>query len=547
MDVTTPPQTDRLIVRHDLRVVRTVALDVDSLTIGRSGHCDVVLDHDAVSRYHARVERHEAAWHVVDNDSANGVLVNGRREREAPLKPGDVVEIRPFAMNYLGAGGDEAGSGDRSVHLSDSDLVPTIVRGPDQSTRDFKQRLEDLYLLSGLVIRRKDNGTFWQKIHGALGRSLSADRCVLVGVDPAAGLFRLAPNARGAECGSPLELSRSVLREVIESGRALLIRSVSRDEKFAEARSLAMSAVGSVICVPVIVAGQTRAVVYADRHHAAPPFEADDLDFVIAAVDLAATAVGMDELQAGARELSRVRGRIETAREMQEILLPHPIPQPSWGQVAGRNYPADQMSGDIYDVFIDAAGRLVLSVADVAGKGVPAAFVTAILQDSLRQSAAHLDDLGEIVQRINASMGRYSTTGCFATMVVCRWSASGDAVEIANAGHHAPLWVDASGKVEAFPERVGLILGFSETWEGRVVRRDARSDVAMLLSSDGATEAVDAEKREYGLSRLGQRLAALRDEDAEAIVAGLLDDVRQYCSPREPADDVTLLGVKRTP
>ena len=536
---------DRLVIRHDLRLIGTVELGEDPLTLGRSPSCGVVLSHDGVSRDHARVEKRGDEYCVVDNGSANGVLVNGQRVKEARLTPGDVIEIRPFAMNYLAGDPAEPGAMDQSVSLASRSPMPTIVRDVTQAGQVIKQRLEDLYAMSRLVIQREDNGSFWHTIYAALHRSLSADRCVLVGIDEVAGIFRLAPRSRTSDANSPLELSRSVLQEVVESGQGLLIQDVAQDEKFAAAQSLAVSAVGSVICAPVVVEGRTRAVVYADRHHTRPPFQADDLDFVIAAVDMAATAVGMDELNVRAKELSRVQGRIEAAREMQEMLLPLPVPQPDWGQVAGRNYPADQMSGDIYDVLIDAAGRLVVSIADVSGKGVPAAFVTAIVQDTLRQSMAYLDDLGEIVQRINASMSTYTATGCFVTMVICRWSPSGDAVEIANAGHHAPLWVDGDGKVEPFPEGVGLILGFSPTWNGEIVRRDTATDVALLLSSDGATEARDQAGNELGLSGLSDRLSALHERTADGIVAGLLDEVKAYCAPREPRDDVTLLAVKR--
>jgi sigma-B regulation protein RsbU (phosphoserine phosphatase) len=253
----------------------------------------------------------------------------------------------------------------------------------------------------------------------------------------------------------------------------------------------------------------------------------------------------MDELQAGAKELSRIQGRIQAGREVQEILLPSPIPQPDWGQVAAVNYPADKMSGDIYDVFLDAAGRLVVSVADVSGKGVPAAFVTAIIQDALRQAASHLEDLGDIIRRVNAAMTSYSATGCFATMVVCRWSSDGHTVEIANAGHHAPLWVDSAGRAEPFPERVGLILGFDANWLGEVVTRDASSDEAMLLSSDGATEARNPDGQDLELSGLGECFARRHDQDAQTIVTGLLDDVKRYSAPSEPRDDVTFLVVKR--
>ncbi len=537
---------DRLIVRHDLRLVKTVELKAGSYTVGRSSQCDITLGHDAVSRHHARFERRSDGWYVIDTDSANGVLVNGQRIQESRLLPGDVIEIRPFSMNYLAEHGTRHANGDRSVTFAGRSVTPTIVRDVARAAHvPVKQRLEDLYALSRLLIRRTEDGTFWPRVHAALQRSLAADRCVLVGVDSSAGMYRLAPRARSTEDQAPLELSRSVLNTALESGQALLIQNVNQDSRFAAAQSLAISATRSVICAPIMVQGRARAAVYADRRHSQPPFDEDDLDFVVAAVDLASTAVEMDELHVSARELSRVHGRIEAAREMQKLLLPNPLPQPTWGRVAARNYPADQMSGDTYDAFLDKAGRLVVSLADVAGKGVPAAFVTAMLQDALRQCAVYLDNLGDIMQRLNESMCTYNTAGRFATMVVCRWSPDGNVVEIANAGHHAPLWVRRSGHVEAFPERVGLILGYDARWIGEIVHRDASTDIIMLLSSDGATEARSPDDNEYGLCHLADRLAKLHREDAEDIANGLLGDVRSFCSPREPMDDVTLLIVKR--
>lgn len=534
---------ERLIIRNELRVIDTVPLKGENLTVGRLGTCDIPLPHSGVSRKHARLERRGDGWHIVDNGSANGTRVNGRQVIQTRLVPGDVIEIRPFALNYVADDSREIGS---SVNLALTCPAPTIARASGDVGAMVKRRLEELYALSRLVIHRKDDGSFWQDIHAALQRSLPADRCTLVGVDKAAGLFRLAPQARTAQAGAQLEISRSVLDRVIEMGEGLLIQHVADDSRFAGAPSLAGPMVGSVICVPVVVGGHVRAVVYADRRLGYSPFVSDDLDYVLAAVDLAATAVGMDELEARARELSMVRGRLDAAREMQEMLLPCPVPQPAWGQVAARNVPAQQMSGDIYDVAVDGNGRLVVSIADVAGKGVVAAFATAILQTTLRHALEHSEDLGEVMREINYALEAQSPTGSFATMILCRWSPDGRTVEVANAGHHAPLWLTATGKVDAWPECLALPLGVGKDWPGAVFTRDASSDLALVLSSDGATEARDPAGELYGLSRLGQKLATTGSLSADQLIEALLDDVRAFNSTDELADDITLLVAKRT-
>ncbi len=547
MNAEQPRAFDRLMIRQDLRLVQTVPLRTDALVIGRAATCDVRLAHPDVSPVHARLHRRDDGWRIIDNDSARGMRVNGRKTSEARLVAGDVVDIRPFSMNFLGReDSDDSRATDRSITLTGAGLRTTLIRDTRDPGIVIQQRLEDLYAMARLILARKENGSFWQIIHAALQRCLAADRCVLVGVDDDEGLYRLAPRARPTADEGPLGISRSVLRDTVEAGHGMLIEQVTQDARYAGAQSLVDSRSGSVICVPVVVGGKARAVVYADRQMSRVPFHPADLDFAMAAVDLAATAVSMDELQAQTRELSRIRGRIDVGREMQKMLLPDPIPQPAWGEVAALNYPADQMSGDIYDVQLDAQGRLVMSLADVSGKGVPAAFVTAILQGSYRQALAAHDDLVDVIRSVNSALDKSSPADCFATMVVCRWSADGSEVEIVNAGHHAPLWLTTDGKVDAYPERVGIPLGILPDWPDGAVRRDARGDLALVLSSDGITEGANSDGDEFGLDRMAEMLGSLAALDTGEIAQSLTECVRTFCLPAEPADDITLVVAKRT-
>ncbi|MHC4671709.1 MAG: FHA domain-containing protein, partial [Planctomycetota bacterium] len=425
------PTCHYLIIRNGLQVVQTVELADKNLTVGRSFDCDISLNHHSVSRQHACMEIHADGWYVIDAGSVNGVIVNGRRIQETRLAPGDIIEIRPFAMNYMG--GDTGG--DDSIKLAEPRTARTITRDFRSAGIAVKQRLEDLYTLSRLVIRRKDDGAFWTDVHATLQRSLAADRCVLVAVNEETGFYRLAPQARPSDAKTPLGISRTVINQAISAGQGMLIQHVASDERFADAVSLIGSQVGSVMCVPLLVEGSPRAIFYADRQTTNAPFAEEDLDFVITAVDLASAAVALDELQGRARELSRVRGRIDAARDMQKLLLPSPVPQPNWGQVAAINHPADQISGDIYDVLVDSEGRLIICIADVSGKGVPAAFAAAILLSAFRNCLDHMQDLDQMVQHMNKTFDAQSPPGCFATCVICRWSASGDSAEIVNAGH----------------------------------------------------------------------------------------------------------------
>ncbi|MBU0618059.1 MAG: SpoIIE family protein phosphatase [Planctomycetes bacterium] len=544
MDHQESESTPRLIIRRELRPVKKVDLRGEVLTAGRSQACDIALEHLSVSRCHARFERRKGRWHVLDNNSTNGVLVNGRPVGEAALSPGDVIEIRPFTLDYVVG---ETPDSDQSIRLADVRSVATTTRSSGTAPNVVKQRLDELYALAHLVIKRRSGDSLWESIQTALRRSLAAKRCVVIGVDEAMRLYRLVPQAWPADAATPLEVSRSVLREVIDSRQGVLVQRVADDERFAGADSLVGGGIGSVICVPVVVENGTRAIVYIDRAGASRPFGENDLAYVIAAVDLASAAVELDELHEQARELARIRGRIEVGREIQELLLPSPIPQPRWGQVAARNYPAEQMSGDIYDVAVDRSGRLMVMLADVCGKGVPAAFQTAVLQTTLRLSLAAGEDLHEIIERVNAEVAAESPADSFITMVICRWTPGGDAVEIANAGHFPPLWLKTDGTVEPFPECVGLALGISDHWQGEVMRCDARNVALVVLYSDGVIEARDEADRQYGERRFSHVFSQCASKTAEDTVDTLTDSVGDFCGRNDPTDDLTLLVVRRNP
>jgi sigma-B regulation protein RsbU (phosphoserine phosphatase) len=340
-------------------------------------------------------------------------------------------------------------------------------------------------------------------------------------------------------------VSRTIVSEVVEAQRARLLECVRKEARYAQAASLAGGGTESVICVPIVVGHKVRAVLYADRNAPAMPFTPEDLHYAVAATDLAAATIRMDDLEAEAADYAWLSGRLEAAREIQNALLPQPLPQPGWGAVAAGNSPAEQVSGDIYEVALDADGRFVVALADVSGKGVPAALVTAVVQSTLRLSVAEGLDLPQIIERLNTMVDTQTRGAAFVTMVLCRWSADGRTVEIANAGHPAPLWLRDGQEGVAAPERVGVALGVARPWIGTVQHFDTADSWALLLYSDGVTEARSRGNAEYGTARLVACASRGRGGGPQALVDAVADDVRQFVAPREPGDDVTLVAVQR--
>jgi serine phosphatase RsbU (regulator of sigma subunit)/pSer/pThr/pTyr-binding forkhead associated (FHA) protein len=535
----------QLAILRDLRFVRNIALHSDVLTIGRSPQCNIVLDHRSVSRSHARLERRGNRWFVVDDQSTNGVCVNGVTVAEGELRSGDLVEIRPFALNFHSA--DAAST--ESMPLATSEQVTTAASAPKVPTTTVRRRLNDLYALARWVVKRSEHQTLWPSMLAELERCLCSDRCLLIGFDLSGGLYRVTARARPSDETHKLDVSRAIIEGVIASGRGVLL-AASESHASGAAIQGSESETGSALCLPIVVAGQTRAVLYADRWRSQRPFRADDLEFATAAMELAAAAVELDELHDRARELAHMHGRLEAAREIQEFLFPTPLPQPAWGTVESRNIPAEQVSGDTYGVTLDENGQLLTWLADVAGKGVPAAFLTAILHSTLRMCRPHERDLHDVFCELNAAIVTQSPLAAFVTLVMCRWSPDGRNVEIANAGHPAPLWLKADGEVTAFPEQIGQPLGIVEPWAGEIVRYDAPAAISMMIYSDGAVDAhrADADdntKEYYGEQRLRRDFAECARLSAGSVIDTISSKIRSFCLPGRPADDLTFLVVRR--
>ncbi|MDX2197782.1 MAG: SpoIIE family protein phosphatase [Phycisphaerae bacterium] len=528
---------DRVIIRRGAERVLEQRLSGDRLVIGRTPEVHLRLDHASVSRRHAELIREGDRWRIVDLGSMNGLLVNGEPTRGALLAPGDLVEVRPFVLEFRGPM-DSDSSG---VSLAEMSSITSI--GPSQALPQalVRQRLEDLYGLSRLLLERGGTTPLWSAVQSALQRSLGAERCIVIGVSEAGALYSLTHEG---SIGRPrLGVSRSVLNEVIANRKGVLVERVSDSDIFREAQSLAGGGVASVLCVPVMRRGRVMAIAYAERGRWTPAFRDEDLNYAAGAMDLAAAALEIDELNQRSRELAQLRGRIAAAREIQEMLLPTPLPQPTWGEVAAINVPAETMSGDVYDAAIDPQGRLVLMLADVAGKSVPAAFVTAALVTALRVSVPENLPLTTIAQRMNAAIEAHSQEGLFATMLLARFSPDGRSAEIANCGHHAPLLLAPGAAPREGPSRTGLPLGVGKTWQGAAAEIALPERTLLIGYSDGVTEALDSNKREFGESGLLALLERAKPSSAAPATEEIVKAVRAHCAPQEPSDDLTVIAV----
>ncbi|MFQ5496012.1 MAG: PP2C family protein-serine/threonine phosphatase, partial [Phycisphaerae bacterium] len=238
-----------------------------------------------------------------------------------------------------------------------------------------------------------------------------------------------------------------------------------------------------------------------------------------------------------------VARQVEAAGQIQRRMIPASAPTiPGLG--FGRVYdPSLQLSGDFYDFLELPEGRVGLVIADVVGKGLPAALMMASVRSALRGYAARPDlDVHEVVAAVNEYMVRDTKIGEFATLVYGVFSDDGHRFRYCNAGHDAPLLFRDDRFVELTTG--GMVLGVrsQEPFEADTIEL-AAGDL-LVLTTDGVSEAISYEGEAYGRERLYASLRKHRELDPQPLARQILWDVRRFVGLAEQSDDITIVVVK---
>src|SRR5262245_47034113 len=218
-------------------------------------------------------------------------------------------------------------------------------------------------------------------------------------------------------------------------------------------------------------------------------------------------------------QVARIEEELRLARQIQRSFLVSEFPETSRFEVHALNIPSKEVGGDLYDLVPAEDGGLVLAVADVAGKGVPAALLSGMLQASLRTQAASIPSVAEILRNINALVYRGTAVHQFATFFIARIRPDGR-MSFSNAGHNYPVLARRNG-AQVLLERGGLVLGVMEAADYEEDAVSLESGDRVVLYTDGITEAVNREGELYGEERLHAVIAERSHElSARETAAG---------------------------
>jgi sigma-B regulation protein RsbU (phosphoserine phosphatase) len=250
------------------------------------------------------------------------------------------------------------------------------------------------------------------------------------------------------------------------------------------------------------------------------------------------------ELAAKNKSLEQARAQLEAelevARALQIAILPATFPAKPGCDGAARMIPATTMGGDFYDFIELPDGRIGLVMADVAGKGVPAAFFMAVARTNLRELASHHTDPGACLAQTNAVLCTQNPMDLFVTVFYGVLDPVTGLLVYANGGHNPPYLRRTNGSVEVLGGAGGLVLGVMPDVVYPNHTLQLLSGDRLVLYTDGVTEAFSPADEAYGTERLIAEVDAHGDGAAAALVDRICRSVTLFAGVAPQSDDITL-------
>jgi serine phosphatase RsbU (regulator of sigma subunit) len=237
---------------------------------------------------------------------------------------------------------------------------------------------------------------------------------------------------------------------------------------------------------------------------------------------------------------------LEIAREIQSWLVPSHPPEVPGADIAFATRPQNSVAGDYYDAFFPNAeagpeGKLMLVIADVAGKSVPAALLMATLQASLRTIAGEGAPLADLVARLNRYACAHSLDGRrFTTAVLSEYDPQTRHLTYVNAGHNAPILRRANGALEKL-DVGGLPLGIRSPGYYETASLELQPGDALIFYTDGVVEAFNEENEEFGEDRWRAVIRSMPVLTAQESLQFLMKPVDEFVGATRQADDITCL------
>ena len=255
----------------------------------------------------------------------------------------------------------------------------------------------------------------------------------------------------------------------------------------------------------------------------------------------------MDNLTRITAEKEHMAAELNVARKIQSGMLPNlfpPFPEKKSIDLFASMNPAREVGGDFYDFFLVDEDHLAMVIADVSGKGIPAALFMMVSDILIRTEVKHGTHPAEALTRVNDRLCSSNRAEMFVTTWLGILELSSGRLQAANAGHEYPAIMRAGGEYELYRDPHGLVLGGLEGIVYRDYEVQLKKGDCIFVYTDGVTEAADKDNRQFGTDRMLQALNKEKDKNADKVLSRVLADIRKFVGKAPQFDDITMMCLK---
>jgi serine phosphatase RsbU (regulator of sigma subunit) len=273
-------------------------------------------------------------------------------------------------------------------------------------------------------------------------------------------------------------------------------------------------------------------------------FLSDDQKLFNAVAFLAAAELENLRLQRSELEKQRLANELELARGVQRSLLPRNFSCTDFLEASGVSEPCFEIGGDFFDLIPIGTDLCMLVIADVSGKGPPAALQAAMVQGIVQAASRSSPELSFLMQTLNECILSRSVEDRFVTAFAGTLDSNG-CLRYTNGGHTRPIWIRTNGQVIELVEG-GPVLGIFKNQSYPQGSVQLRPGDLLLLYTDGVTEAEDPQGNPFGTARLLDWADSRAGQRPAEIKESLINTVSRFCEGSRQADDLTVLVVQYT-
>ena len=280
---------------------------------------------------------------------------------------------------------------------------------------------------------------------------------------------------------------------------------------------------------------------------ATKPIDLDDLSVTI---EKAIEQISyIKQMQKEHNQWESIKGDLAVAREIQQAILPRifpPFPENvDLMDIAASMNPAKDVGGDFYDFFRIDDDHIGFVIADVSGKGVPAAIFMAVSRTLIRATGIRGVSPSECITYSNGLLEKESVNNMFVTVFYGIYNIQTGEIKYTNAGHNPPYVLKQNGTVEKLPVTVNMAIGIFGDFEYQETTLQLEHGDTLLLYTDGVTEAINPSEEEFTEKRLEQTLSNMSQPTCQEMIDKIKADVKSFADGAEQSDDITLLSIKR--